>query len=267
MAKQRLVLITATVILMIFISGCASLGTVLPPDIEKPPIQPGVPDDSPGEPPTTPVLSNLGGRIKLAGADDVLRPITIHIGDRVVTTYDGHFTIEGLEHGKYEIAISADHYQTYEGQVTITSEPSMLEVTLQVKYAKEDLELFARLVYAEAAGEPQLGQIAVAASILNRVVSSDYPNTLREVILQTVEVGGVQYYQYSPVLDGRIWELDPESQPEAYAASLEAINCALAGQDPSEGATGFYNPSKVPPSHWVRNQTPTVRIGNHQFFL
>ena len=70
-----------------------------------------------------------------------------------------------------------------------------------------------------------------------------------------------------PVLDGRIWELDPESQPEAYAASLEAIYCALAGQDPSEGATGFYNPSKVPPSHWVRNQTPTVRIGNHQFFL
>ena len=61
LAKQRLVLITATVILMIFISGCASLGTVLPPDIEKPPIQPGVPDDSPGEPPTTPVLSNLGG--------------------------------------------------------------------------------------------------------------------------------------------------------------------------------------------------------------
>ena len=87
--------------------------------------------------------------------------------------------------------------------------------------------------------------------------------------MEKVVVGGKEYYQYSPVLDGRIWELDPITQPEAYAASLRAIYAAIAGQDPSLGATGFYNPDKVSPDPnlWVRQQPPTVKIGNHQFFL
>lgn len=117
-----------------------------------------------------------------------------------------------------------------------------------------DMELFARLVHSEAAGEPYVGQVAVAASVLNRVKDSRYPNTVRAVILQVVN----GYYQYSPVLDGRI-------NLPANETALRAVRDALNGADPSLGATGFYNPAKTS-NQWVRNQPVTTTIGNHVFF-
>lgn len=117
-----------------------------------------------------------------------------------------------------------------------------------------DLDLFARLVHSEAAGEPYAGQVAVAASVLNRVKDPRYPNTVRGVILQVWN----GYYQYSPVQDGRIYL--PASQT-AYQAVRDALN----GWDPSLGATGFYNPRKTT-NWWVRSQPVTTVIGNHVFF-
>jgi N-acetylmuramoyl-L-alanine amidase len=121
-------------------------------------------------------------------------------------------------------------------------------------YSAAELDLFARLVHAESAGEPFQGQVAVAASILNRVRSSRYPNTLNGVIYQ-IEGG---YYQYSPVLDGRI------NQPAGDSAR-RAVKEALSGSDPSKGALGFYNPRKTT-NQWVRSQPVTTTIGNHVFF-
>lgn len=121
-------------------------------------------------------------------------------------------------------------------------------------YSQQDIDLFARLVHAEAAGEPHIGQVAVAASVLNRIKSPIYPNTLRGVIYQ-VAYG---YYQYSPVLDGRI-------NLPANRSAYEAVYDALGGWDPSGGATGFYNPRKTS-NQWVRRQPVTTVIGNHVFF-
>ncbi len=121
-------------------------------------------------------------------------------------------------------------------------------------YSAAELDLFARLVQAESAGEPFQGQVAVAASVLNRVRSSRYPNTLNGVIYQ-IEGG---YYQYSPVLDGRI------NQPAGDSAR-RAVQEAIGGSDPSKGALGFYNPRKTT-NQWVRSQPVTTTIGNHVFF-
>ncbi|HHU30156.1 MAG: LysM peptidoglycan-binding domain-containing protein [Bacillota bacterium] len=117
-----------------------------------------------------------------------------------------------------------------------------------------ELDLLAQLVEAEAGGEPYRGQVAVAASVLNRIKSPLYPNSITAVIYQVVN----GHYQYSPVLDGRINIAAGES---AYRAALEALN----GVDPSLGATGFYNPRKTT-NQWVRSQPVTVVIGNHVFF-
>ena len=147
----------------------------------------------------------------------------------------------------------------------------MLNVTMDLRFTPYEMELFARLVWAEAIGEPEEGRIAVAASVLNRLADPRYPNTLEEVIMETVIVGDKVYYQYSPVLDGRIWELklDRESDRKQYDIAMRAVYAAIAGQDPSLGATGFFNPDKVSPDPnlWVRQQPPTIKIGNHQFFL
>ncbi|MEW5921679.1 MAG: LysM peptidoglycan-binding domain-containing protein [Bacillota bacterium] len=121
-------------------------------------------------------------------------------------------------------------------------------------YSQQDIDLLARLVHAEAAGEPYIGQVAIAASVLNRVKSPVYPNTIRGVIYQ-VTYG---YYQYSPVLDGRI-------NLPANRTAYQAVYDALAGWDPSNGALGFYNPRKTS-NQWVRQQTVTTVIGNHVFF-
>lgn len=121
--------------------------------------------------------------------------------------------------------------------------------------SQAEIELLARLVRAEAEGESYEGQVAVAASVLNRLNDPRYPNTISQIIYQ-VDQG--KYYQYSPVMDGRI-NLPPT------ATSLKAVQDALNGWDPSNGALGFYNPAKTT-NKWVRSQPITAQIGNHVFF-
>ncbi len=127
--------------------------------------------------------------------------------------------------------------------------------TPRIPYTEEDLDLLARLVSAEAKGEPYLGQVAAAAVTINRVLDPRFPDTLAEVIYQ-VEGGR---YQYEPVMNGSIYE-------PATASARQAALEALHGHDPTNGALGFYNPDKVRPGNWVRQWPIVARIGNHVFF-
>ena len=117
-----------------------------------------------------------------------------------------------------------------------------------------EMKLFAQLVHAEASGEPYSGKVAVAATVLNRIHDKNYPDNLKGVIFQ-LESG---HCQYSPVRDGRIWQ-------EADQSAWRAIKDALEGEDPTGGATSFYNPRKTD-DRWVRRQPVTNVIGNHVFF-
>ena len=121
--------------------------------------------------------------------------------------------------------------------------------------SQSDIELLARLVRAEAEGESYVGQVAVAATVLNRLKDPRFPNTIREIVYQ-VENG--RYYQYSPVMDGRI-------NLPATATTLKAVHDALNNWDPSYGAIGFYNPVTAS-SSWVRSHPVTTVIGNHVFY-
>nr|WP_251550124.1 cell wall hydrolase [Neobacillus muris] len=116
-----------------------------------------------------------------------------------------------------------------------------------------DEDLMARLVRAEAVGEPYAGKVAVAAVILNRVKSPDFPNTVREVIYQ-ISNG---YYAFTPVANGQI------NQP-ADAESKKAVNEAIALMGKGNGSLFFYNP-KISTSSWILSRQVTVRIGNHVF--
>jgi N-acetylmuramoyl-L-alanine amidase len=129
-----------------------------------------------------------------------------------------------------------------------SSSPPRLSLTWNEK------DLVARLVRAESEAEPFEGQVAVAATIFNRVEDPRYPNNVTDIIYQKVS----GYYQYEPVQNGTI------NQP-ANSLSLKAVDLALGGWDPSRGATGFYNPAKVSPTSWVTRQPVSVIIGNHVF--
>ena len=113
----------------------------------------------------------------------------------------------------------------------------------------QDVYLLARAVYGEARGEPYRGKVAVAAVILNRVSSAEFPNTVHGVIYQKGA--------FSIVADGQI-NLAPDA--EALAAAKDALN----GVDPTGGCLFYYNPAKTKNEYMLSKPVFTV-IGNHAF--
>ena len=113
----------------------------------------------------------------------------------------------------------------------------------------KNLDLLARLVYGEARGEPYLGQVAVAAVVLNRVKHASFPNTISGVIYQKGA--------FSCLYDGQFYEPIADS---AYSAARDAIN----GLDPSGGAIYYYNPSTAT-SKWIFSRPVITTIGAHRF--
>ena len=114
-----------------------------------------------------------------------------------------------------------------------------------------DLNLLARCVYAEARGEPYVGQVAVAAVVLNRVRSSSFPNTISGVIYQAGA--------FTCVSDGQI-NLTPNQS--AYNAARDALN----GYDPTGGCLYYYNPATAT-SKWIWSLKVTLTVGRHSFAL
>ncbi|NLT58120.1 MAG: spore cortex-lytic enzyme [Clostridiales bacterium] len=112
-----------------------------------------------------------------------------------------------------------------------------------------DTDLLARTVSAEAKGEPYIGQVAVAAVILNRLDHPSFPNTLSGVVYQPGA--------FEPVQNGTI------NQP-ATASAIRATQEALAGNDPTHGAIYFYNPDTAT-SKWIRSRPVVAVIGDHLF--
>nr|WP_106779182.1 cell wall hydrolase [Lysinibacillus timonensis] len=116
-----------------------------------------------------------------------------------------------------------------------------------------DKDLLARLVRAEAVGEPYAGKVAVAVVVLNRVKSDQFPNSVRAVINQ-ISNG---HYAFTPVANGQI-------KLPADAESKRAVNEAIALMGKGNGSLFFYNP-KTATSSWVASREVTVKIGNHVF--
>ena len=118
-------------------------------------------------------------------------------------------------------------------------------------YSSSDLNLLARLIYAEARGESYTGQVAVGAVVLNRVESASFPNSISGVIYQP--------YAFTCVQDGQ-FNLTPD------ATAKRAAQDALNGWDPSYGALYYYNPA-VATSSWIFSRQTVVTIGKHVFAI
>ena len=112
-----------------------------------------------------------------------------------------------------------------------------------------DLYLLARLISAEARGEPYVGQVAVGAVVLNRVDHPSFPNSISGVVYQPGA--------FSCLDDGQFNEPVAES---AYRAAQEALN----GYDPSYGAIYYFNPATAT-SRWIWSRPLIVQIGSHRF--
>lgn len=117
--------------------------------------------------------------------------------------------------------------------------------------SNNEQELLSRIIYAEAKGEPYIGQVAVGAVILNRIDSPDFPNTLAGVIYQPLA--------FEPVQNGTINQAVPQNA-DARRAAKDALN----GYDPTGGCLYFYNPNTAS-SKWIWSKQIVKTIGKHNF--
>ncbi len=115
--------------------------------------------------------------------------------------------------------------------------------------SEHDVALLAKVISAEARGEPYPGQVAVGAVILNRMEHPSFPNTLAGVVYQPGA--------FTCMVDGQI------DQPVAQSAR-QAAQEALNGSDPSGGAIYYFNPNTAT-SAWIWSRPLIKVIGNHRF--
>ena len=112
-----------------------------------------------------------------------------------------------------------------------------------------DYLLLARIISAEARGEPYTGQVAVGAVVLNRVEHPSFPSTISGVVYQSGA--------FSCLYDG---QFDRPVADSAYKAARDALN----GWDPSGGAIYYFNPSTAT-SNWIWSRPHITTIGKHRF--
>ena len=112
-----------------------------------------------------------------------------------------------------------------------------------------DVALLARLISAEARGEPYDGQVAVGAVVLNRIKHPSFPNTLSGVIYQSGA--------FSCIDDGQF------NEPVADSC-YQAARDAMGGADPSGGAIYYFNPATAT-NKWIWSRPLITVIGKHRF--
>lgn len=122
-------------------------------------------------------------------------------------------------------------------------------------YTDDEIYWLSRLVHAESEGEPMQGKIAVANTVLNRVKSGDFPNSIYEVIFD--KKYGVQY---EPTINGTIYNT-PSGD------SIIAAKRALRGENVVSGCLYFLNPDTASNTWIPNNRAFFSQIGNHDFYM
>ena len=185
---------------------------------------------------------------------------------------------------KQEIALqenkeSEDSYNAeYVAELEIEKENSIF---VSSSYSESDYELLCEITYAEAGNQTEEQQVAAAATILNRVGSSIFPNTIKEVIMQRG--------QFASTKNGHIYAcgktVDFSKLPDM---TKEAARRALNGEDPTEnwlrkeakrlglnsekyasgGALYFYSPEFTSSSELVARSNIKCKVqkGGHVFY-
>ena len=132
--------------------------------------------------------------------------------------------------------------RTNENTTTTITE---VETISNVDYiTMDDVVLLAKLVLAEAEGEPEMGKRLVIDTVLNRLESEDFPNTVYDVIYQP--------YHYSPAWDGRI-ELFSELE-DAFKLVVDEI------QNRTNSEVLYFRTD-----YFHEFGTPMEQVGNHYF--
>lgn len=163
---------------------------------------------------------------------------------------DAEATIEALDtmisEQEADIAALQKQYEEELALSRLAAKSAWRDIS-EVTFAEGDRYLLANLIYCEAGGEPYAGQVAVGAVVINRVLSSRYPNTVVGVIYQNK--------QFSPVGDGHL--------ALALANNKATASCYQAADEAMSGITN------VGKCLYFRTPIPGLtgtNIGGHIFY-
>lgn len=160
--------------------------------------------------------------------------------------FSNNITVKALDTNKAETESNSDQNNIDTAVEVFNHGQKKLYIT------QSDIELMAKLIYAESRGEPYEGKVAVASVVLNRALSPSFPNTVQEVIYQPKA--------FSCVKNGHIAACPDKN-------CYDAVYEALKGNDPTNEALYYYNPS-ISTCSWMKNKEKKdpKSIGHHLFF-
>jgi hypothetical protein len=129
--------------------------------------------------------------------------------------------------------------------------------------AFSDRELLARTLQAEAGNQGPAGMLAAGSVIMNRTKTQGYGDGLQGVIMKPG-----QFSVWNGVTGYAGGEQGQDMAAMAPSGSAYAAADTLIGgqyNDPTGGATHYYNPSISQPSWGIDNGGDWTRIGDHVF--
>ena len=163
---------------------------------------------------------------------------------------DAEATIDALEsmldEQEQDIAALQKKYEEELAKSRLAAKSKWRNIS-EVTFEEGDRKLMANIRYCEAGGEPYAGQVAVGSVVINRVLSSIYPNTVVGVVYQNK--------QFSPVASGRL--------ALALANDSATASCYKAADEAMSGVTN------VGQCVYFRTPIPGlegIRIGGHIFY-
>ena len=144
----------------------------------------------------------------------------INSANQEIANYEADIAAKEAEIKQQEADIAALRAQ-YERELALSraAQQAAWRDISQVTYEATDRDLLAAIIYCEAGAEPYEGQLAVGAVVMNRVLSSRYPNTISGVVYQP--------YQFSPAGSGRLALV--LAQRSASASCYQAADQAMSG--------------------------------------
>lgn len=159
------------------------------------------------------------------------------------------------------ILASAPASGDLEDSFTISREQKQ-KLIAQRKFRMAEANCLARAIYFEARSESDVGQLAVAKVVLNRVKDPAYPKSICQVVYQGSDRPNA--CQFSFACDG---VSDEPKQVEAWAKSKQMAARALAGDQSIQilGAATYYHADYVTPK-WSSSFKRLIKIGRHIFY-
>ncbi|HPU62607.1 MAG TPA: cell wall hydrolase [Mobilitalea sp.] len=186
--------------------------------------------------------------------------VQIEISDKKITGYVNRKYVNFFIEFKTAISLQEEEGPGKSQKKKEYKNDSKIDYRDPFDYTKEDLKLLACLVYAEAGNQSYEGKLAVANVVLNRVKSSKFPDTIKEVIYQPG--------QFTVAKNGSLAKQLKKYENYSSKSQLQAIKAAKAALEGENniGSRLYFNEYKASVKKGYHKNKNCIRIDDQLFW-